>query len=53
MTLPSLAETSTMSASLSLRLPVTTAIRSPEGDGSAVSALLKGVFSGLGARLRP
>ena len=46
-------ETRTMSASWSLWLPVTTAMRSPDGDGSAESALLNELFSGLGARLRP
>ena len=42
-----------MSASWSLLLPVTTAISSPDGDGSALSALLNRRRSGSGARLRP
>ncbi len=53
MTEPSLAETSTTSSSPSFRLPLATAIRSPEGDGSAEIAWLKDVLSGFGARLRP
>jgi len=50
---PSLADTRMMSSSRSLRLPVATAIKSPEGDGSAVTTALNGDFSGSGARLRP
>ena len=40
----------TMSSSRSLRLTVTTAIRSPEGDGAIDSASVKWVFSWFGAR---
>jgi hypothetical protein len=50
---PSLAETRTMSYSRSRWLPVTMASRSPDGDGSTVSALVRCDFSGSGARLRP
>ena len=48
---PSLAETRTMSSSPSFRLPLATAIRSPEGDGSAEIAWLKdGLLADSGAR---
>src|SRR5438309_417531 len=53
MTEPSFEETSTMSSSPSFRLPVATAMRSPDGDGSAEMAWLNELFSGLGARFRP
>ena len=53
MTFPSFVETSTTSASPSLRFAVTTAAISPEGDGAKANAWVKLVFSGSGERSRP
>ena len=50
---PSLAERSTMSISRSLRLIVTAAIRSPDGEGAIDKASANLVFSRFGARSRP
>ncbi len=52
-TVPSLAEISTMSYSRSLPLPVIAAIRSPDGDGSIDSTFEKSPLRGSGARSRP
>ena len=48
---PSLAESRTMSISRSLRLTVTAAIRSPDGDGAIESASAKSVFSLFGGEV--
>ena len=50
---PSFEERSTMSSSRSLRLTVTAAIKSPDGDGAMDSASANSVFSRFGARFRP
>src|SRR5688572_21063937 len=53
MTAPSFVETRMMSSSWSRRLPVITAMRSPEGDGSIEIELVYGDFSGSGERSWP
>ena len=50
---PSLADTRTMSSSWSCRLPVATAIRSPEGDGSIDSAFVYWVSLGVRREVAP
>ena len=50
---PSFDDSRTMSSSRSLRLSVTAAMRSPEGDGAIENASAKCVFSWFGARSRP
>ena len=50
---PSFVETITISISPSFRLKVTTASRSPEGDGAMENAPMNGVRSGFGARSMP
>ena len=50
---PSLAEMRTMSISWSLRLMVTAAIRSPDGEGAIESASVNFVFSRFGERSGP